>query len=193
MRRMSYYEILLFLHIAAAILWLGAGFALQLLGLRADRERDVGALKYIADQASWLSLRFFVPVSLAVLVLGILLTIDGPWSFGDLWIVLGLVGYAATFATGLFVIKPATEKLTAIMERDRGMSPAAADQVRNIFLKSRIDLAVLFVVVADMALKPTGDDVAALVAMAVVIAAVTAYSVYRSRSAPAAEPAPGSP
>ena len=31
-----------------------------------------------------------------VLILGVLLTIEGPWSFGDLWIVLGLVGYAMT-------------------------------------------------------------------------------------------------
>jgi len=44
-----------------------------------------------------------VPASFATLILGILLVIDGDLSFGQLWIVIGLGGVAATIATGLGV------------------------------------------------------------------------------------------
>lgn len=33
--------------------------------------------------------------------------------FTDTWILLGLIGYAATFVTGNFVIRPTAEKIAA--------------------------------------------------------------------------------
>jgi hypothetical protein len=47
-------------------------------------------------------------------VLGILLVIEGPWSFGQLWIVLGLVGFALTFATGIAIAKPRADAISRI-------------------------------------------------------------------------------
>ena len=63
------------------------------------------------------------------------------------------------------------------MERDGGMSPAAIDQVRRLFLISRIDLVVLSSVVAVMVLKPTADDVGTLLLIVAAIAGATGYSV----------------
>jgi len=37
---MSYYEVLLFLHVLAAIVWIGGGLALQLVGIRAEQMRN---------------------------------------------------------------------------------------------------------------------------------------------------------
>jgi hypothetical protein len=42
----------------------------------------------------------------------------GDPAFDFLWIVLGLVGFAATFVTGLFMIKPASERIGAAMARE---------------------------------------------------------------------------
>jgi hypothetical protein len=76
----SYYELLLFLHVAAAILWIGGSATLQLIGLHATSTDDHVALAKLFDAGNWLATRLFIPSSLAVLVLGILLTIEGPWS-----------------------------------------------------------------------------------------------------------------
>ena len=44
---------------------------------------------------------YFVPASLAVFVFGVILVIQSDfYGFDQLWIVLGLVGYALTFLTG---------------------------------------------------------------------------------------------
>jgi uncharacterized membrane protein len=183
---MSYYEVLLFLHIAGSIVWLGSGLLLQLLGIRADASGDPKRIKTLVEEADWLSTRLFIPTSLAVFVLGVLLVIEGPWSFGDLWIVLGLIGYATTFLTGIALITPQAKRIGRAIEREGGVGPVAVVEIRRIFLISRVDLVVLFTVVADMALKPTGDDVGTLVLMAAIVAVAAAYSFWRFRaSAPA--------
>jgi hypothetical protein len=46
----------------------------------------------------------------------------------------------------------------------------------------RTDYIVLFLVVADMVLKPTADDVGTLVVMAAILVAGVAYVVVKARS-----------
>ena len=179
---MARYELLLLGHIVAAIIWLGAGFMMIAQASRAARTRDDAALKNILDDAGRLSNTIFILASLAVLVFGILLVLDGPWSFGDLWIVLGLAGFAATFVTGLFLSKPRADRISAIIERDGGMSPEAAGETRKLFTIARIDYVVLFLVVAVMVTKPTVDDVGLLVALAATLAVAVAYTVWQARS-----------
>ena len=170
---MSYYEILLYFHIAAAIVWLGSGFLLQILVLRAGRSNDAGLMQGIASNSGWLAQRIFIPASLAVLVLGVLLTIEGPWSFGDLWIVLGLAGYAFSFLVGILFLEPEGKRIAAAMEA--GDPGRAGFHVGRINSVSRIELVVLYLVVGAMAFKPTGDDTSTLVIGAAALLAALAY------------------
>ena len=77
---MTWYEFLLFVHIAAVVIWVGAGFLLVVLALRAERTDDEGAIKQILDDNTWLATHLFIPASLTVFTAGVLLTIDGPGS-----------------------------------------------------------------------------------------------------------------
>jgi uncharacterized membrane protein len=185
---MSYYDALLFLHIAAAIVWLGAGFVLQLLTVRAERTDDSELVKKLMEQDEWLALRLFIPSSLAVLVLGILLTIEGPWSFGDLWIVLGLLGYAVSFLVGILFLKPEGERIHAAIEAEGTDSPTARRYLTRLNVVQRIELVVLFLVVAVMALKPTAEDTAVLVAGAAVLLAACGYWGPKLRATTEASP-----
>ncbi len=184
---MSYYEILLFLHVLAAIVWIGGGFMILALVFRAERTHDGLLLKKIAENSKWLAQRVFIPFSLAVLVLGILLTIEGPWGFGDLWIVLGLAGYAASFLTGILFLEPEGKRIDAAMTAHGPESPQAAHHVRRINVVQRMEMTILFLVVAVMALKPTADDTGSLLlggAIVLVTAAIGARSLSRPLDAP---------
>lgn len=57
------------------------------------------------------------------------------------------------------------------------MTPEAALETRRMLSLARIDYVTLTLVIAVMALKPTGDDVAVLTAMAVVLVGGTAFLV----------------
>ena len=178
---MSWYELFLLLHIVAAIIWLGSGLLLQVLAFRAERAGDADGLKRIADDSAQLSSVLFIPSSLAVLIFGGLMVLDGPWGLGNLWIVLGLAGYAERFLAGVLVMKPGSERVAAILARD-GMGAEAVVEIRKLLAKGRADAVVLYLVVAVMTLKPTGEDVAVLGVMGALVAAGLAYTVVRVRA-----------
>ena len=192
---MTLYELLLFIHIGATIIWIGAGFLSLVLAIGYDQDGDEPALlRFMKDQER-LALRLFVPASLVVVLMGIALVIESDaWSFDQLWIVLGLVGFAATFFTGLLIMKPGTEKLGAEMEAAGGrLTNQIQIGIRKLMVKARVDYLVLTLVVFDMVVKPTGDDTAVLIGMAVALVAGIAYILARlraidaeSRAAPAA-------
>jgi uncharacterized membrane protein len=185
MRGTSSYEILLFLHVTSAIIWLGAGFTFFLLVFKAERSADPTEEPHVADANNWLAPRLFIPASLATLVFGVLLVFEGEWGFGDLWILLGLAGYAASFLVGILFMKPEGERLARAMSEHGPQSRQARRHMRRIVMVSRAELAALFLVVADMVLKPTSDDVATLAAFAAVLAVAVVAAV---ATAPKAEP-----
>jgi uncharacterized membrane protein len=178
----TYYGVVLFLHLSFAIIWIGAGMLFHVLGFRAQRSGDDQAMRYIFDSLVAMAPRLFIPSSLLVLIFGVLLTIEGPWSFGDLWILVGLAGFAITFATGMLWIEPQSKRVKAMIERDGGMSPEANALAERMMVFARLDYVVLFVIVFDMSIKPTGGDVGALLVMAAALVAGVAYFGSKARA-----------
>ena len=157
----------------------------------AARATDGEALGKIVDNTAHLGNRLFIPASLVTLVMGIALTIDGPWSLGHLWVALGLAGFLATFLTGVLVMKPRGDAIAEIRRREGRMTPAATYEARRMLVLGRTDYLVLSLVVVDMAIKPSGDDAGVLVVMALILLAGIAYVLasYRGIEQPAPEPA----
>src|SRR3954447_14959439 len=178
---MSLYEFVLFCHIVSMLLWIGSSSLLNLLAYRYERSSDIQGLQRIAADAGELAKILFIPSAIATLIFGILLTIDGPWNFGDLWIVLGLAGIAATIFTGLLILTPRTEEIDQMLASE-GMTPRVAAKITEMLTLARIDLVVLYLVIADMAIKPTGDDVGVLIGMAVIVTVAALFFTARARA-----------
>ncbi|HWG55498.1 MAG TPA: DUF2269 family protein [Gaiellaceae bacterium] len=185
---MSYYEALLYLHILAATLWIGGGFLILLLVHRGLQTDDDVLLERLARNSAWLAQRLFIPSSLAVLVLGILLTIDGPWGFGDLWIVLGLAGYALSFLTGVLFLEPEGKRIAAAIAEHGPKSAPARRHIARINAVQRMEMVILLLVVGAMALKPTSEDVLTLAVGAVIV--VSTLAVGGRALARSADPSP---
>ncbi|MGI8607102.1 MAG: DUF2269 family protein [Gaiellaceae bacterium] len=151
---MNRYDWLLFFHIAAAIVWLGGGAAIQVLAIRANRADDPAPMTGIASDAEWIGMRIFLPSSLIVLVLGIILTVDGPWDFGQTWIILALIGFGMSFVTGAAFLGPESGRISKLLAAEGPESPAVRARIQRIFLVSRIELGLLYLIVLDMVLKP---------------------------------------
>src|SRR4051812_38664944 len=102
--KVDWYSIFKFLHVAAAVCWVGGGVILMYQGLLAERAKDTEAQMVVVKQTAALAMTWFIPSSLATVVLGIIVaTLGGQW--GQAWVILGLLGFAATFSTGNFVIR----------------------------------------------------------------------------------------
>ena len=164
---MDWYSIVKFLHVVSAILWVGGGFTLMVLAVRADRAGNIEGMLQAMRATGELGNRFFAPMSMLTLAFGLIMC----WfwvGFSDLWIVIGLAGYATTFCIGMFIFKPTADRMAAMIAKD-GVTPAALAQGQRILSAARLDYSVMLVIIADMVLKPTLNDVTILGCMALVV------------------------
>ena len=164
---MDWYSLFKFLHVSAAILWLGGGFALVALGIAADRARDNDAIGRIVDQVIFLTPRLMIPAAIAAFFFGAI-TAWLAWSLSYLWIWIGLIGFASTFLMSILVLKPRADAIGKVTAAE-GYSDRAAAMGRELLSHAKFDFVILFVIVADMVFKPTLSDWPLLLAFAVVL------------------------
>ena len=173
---MDWYLILKFLHVSAAVIWIGGAFVMVMLGLRASGGSDDKALVEVVREVAWAADHIYVPASIATLILGLLLAWYGAlWS--NLWIILGLIGVATTVGLGILVLTPMTKKVEAAFQAG-STGPDVLATCREILTIARFDLVLLFTVIADMVLKPSPSDWSVLAIMALVL--VTAAFLWLS-------------
>ncbi|SFO47001.1 Predicted integral membrane protein [Mesorhizobium sp. NFR06] len=176
---MDWYSIVKFFHIVSAVLWVGGGFVLFLLGVLAERAGNIEDKLQAIRASGQLGGKFFAPMSMLTLVFGLIMC--GFWvGFGDLWIVIGLVGYATTFSIGMLVFKPTGERMGAMIANE-GVTPVALASGQRMMNWARLDYAVMLVIIADMVLKPTLHDIGILAGMVTVIALGAALAFGGSR------------
>jgi uncharacterized membrane protein len=149
-----WYAFFRLIHVAVAVFWVGGGVLLVVLALRAERTNEPEEMATTARQASFVGERFFAPAGLIVLLMGIAMMINTDWGWGSFWIVAGLVGYAATFITGVVVLSPQAKRVAALLEQKGAAAAETQAAIRRILLIARIDIGVLLLVVADMVVKP---------------------------------------
>jgi len=144
----------------------------------------------------WLGSRLFMPSSLVVFLAGVFLVIDGPWSFDQLWIDIGLFGYGATFLTHVLLRQSELRRMKRANALYGPGNPEAARRVRRIILLGRVDLAMLFLVALDMVLKPGTEDAGLLAGGGAALALAVAAALFtlrpRTAGAHAAEAVAGS-
>jgi uncharacterized membrane protein len=167
---MTWYEFLLFMHIGAAMIWLGGAFTFQMYGLVVRRGGDPDEMARFAGRAGALSERMFVPASLVVIAAGVLMMIDGDWDWGQLWVIFALVTFAASFVTGLFLLGPMAKRIPEVGPT----TPAGQALIQRLFTVLRVDLAFMYAIVFAMVVKPTSDDVLIIVIAAGVLIGLTA-------------------
>ncbi|ESY82767.1 hypothetical protein X739_26530 [Mesorhizobium sp. LNHC220B00] len=176
---MDWYSIVKLLHILSAMLWVGGGFTLMVQATLADRAGNIQGTLQAMRATGELGNRFFAPMSMLTLVFGLIMC----WfwiGFSDLWVLIGLAGYAATFCIGMFVFNTTADRMAAMIARD-GVTPAALGYGQRILRAARFDYAVMLVIITDMVLKPTLHDVVILAGMVVVLAAGATMALSRPR------------
>lgn len=181
---MTWYEFLLFVHIAAAMIWLGGAFTFQMYGAVVRRGGDPEELARFAGRAGVLAERMFVPASLVVILAGVGMMIDGNWDWGQLWVIFALVTFAASFVTGLFVISPIAKRIPIAGPT----TPAGQALIRRLFTILRIDLVFMYAIVFAMVVKPTSDDGWTIAIVVVTLVVLTAVFLAPLRSSTAQPP-----
>lgn len=150
---MTWYELWLFLHLTAAMIWIGGGVALQVLGILTQRAADPEKSAFFGRSTSYVVLRLFLPAAVVVIVSGIGLVESGHWDWGEPFITLGLLLWAIVALVAFGFLGRAMGRAGAQLVAE-GPSPALGLRLRNLVWLSRALLATLIVVVFLMVVKP---------------------------------------
>ncbi len=148
------YSVYKMIHVLAAVVWVGGGATLVVLVLLTERENDPRALAALARKIDFMATRIFVPSSLLVLLFGILMMLKGDLDWGQFWVIVGLLGFAATFLTGVLFLTPQVKKFKGLAEEKGAEAPETQAILQRLLLVARFDIAMLLLVVADMTAKP---------------------------------------
>ena len=170
---MTWYELLLFVHIAGAIIWIGGAFLVQVYGMIELRSGDAASIARFAGNVGRIGERMFTPISVVVVLAGIGLMLDGDWPWGRLWVVFALIAFTGSFLLGAGVLGPTAKRIAAV-------GPETAEGqglIRRVFALLRVDLMFLFAIVFAMVVKPTSDDVWTVVAVAALLVAGAALAL----------------
>lgn len=123
-----------FAHIGAAMIWVGGGVILMMVGLRVRRSADVAFMREFARTLSYVGLRVLTPAVVVVLASGIWLALQQSRSFGELWILLALGAFALAFLIGAVFLS----RNAIALERQAAMRMSTALEKRSIVGSSAI-------------------------------------------------------
>jgi uncharacterized membrane protein len=150
---MTWFEFWLFVHVLAAITWIGGAGAIQVFGILTKRAADPAKTAFFIRNVSWTVMRVFLPASVLVFVSGVGLVENGFWDWDETFVVAGIVLWASVSLIAFGFLGRAMARAGSRLETE-GPSPQLMLSIRNLVWTSRLLLATLVVVVFLMTVKP---------------------------------------
>ncbi len=147
------YEWLMFLHVLAAMIWVGGLVTLGVLAAQVLRGGEPDAIARLVGSLRVIGPLVLGPAMVAVLGFGIWLVLDSDaWDFGQTWIWLALSLFAAAFLVGaIFQSRAAIGAERAVAAGD---AREAARQIRRWSWGMSLIVVALVVITGDMVVKP---------------------------------------
>jgi len=145
---MSHYSLLVSLHVASVVVWLGAGTTLAFVTIYARRAPDTLLLEQLGALVRWMTVRVFAPAALAAASFGVAAAHVGHWP--DVFFFH--VGEGAFVFSFLLTV---TVRMPLLRRAARG-TVAPRPLSRYLLALATAELTVLYVAVADMVAKPSG-------------------------------------
>ncbi|HEV3002648.1 MAG TPA: DUF2269 family protein [Solirubrobacteraceae bacterium] len=149
---MSWYELLLTLHLLSMATWFGSSLAITAMGFMSLKTGPEAFGTFTLPATRWAG-RAHPVAGVVLLLTGFAMVADRDWSF-DAWLILAVIGLVVAMAIGGALIGRTADGLVKRLE-DRSISAEElTGGARQLLLYTRIELVVLVLVVADMVAKP---------------------------------------
>jgi len=144
-----------FLHVVAAMVWVGGGLALSVLGLRTRSSSNPAAIGEFARTLPYMGLRVLMPSVILVLVTGVWLVLAGAaWNLTQFWVLFALGLFAVAFLIGAVYLSRVSIALERTTGTDGAGTGSAVDLLNRWLVGYGVVLVILLVAVWDMVFKP---------------------------------------
>ena len=147
------YHVLTFVHVAAVIAWVGGDLMLTLLAQQVRGTGSAGEMAALLGRIERFSKTFFSPLSVVVLLTGLVMGMIGDILAAP-WISIGFLGVFVSAGIGMGYLAPKSRQLRVLIDEHGVDHPEVVRLGDRMLLVSRIDLAILALVIAVMVFKP---------------------------------------
>jgi uncharacterized membrane protein len=151
----NFFTLFKFVHVTAAIFWIGGVAALAVLNARLAREEDRVALAVLLRQANFIGRAILGPAAALTLIAGIATAASVGFDFGALWITWGFVGVFGSMILGGTFIRRATARLGELVSAADPGNPRLGALQRRLATLNLINVLLLLSTVGAMIFKPT--------------------------------------
>ncbi|MGI8775776.1 MAG: DUF2269 family protein [Actinomycetota bacterium] len=152
---MTFYEAMRFVHILAAIVWVGGAIMFQFIYMRVMAANDPGRMRAFAADTEQIGKKVLMPAAIVVLAAGVTMVLNhGGINFEDTWIVIGIAGIIGSALVGSLYLGPEGGRIGALLQERGGEDDEIRSRRERLVLIGRIELTVLILIVLDMVVKP---------------------------------------
>jgi uncharacterized membrane protein len=148
------YDVWLAVHVVCAVLWVGGGVSVHVLGRWVQKSGDPARMVAFNSDALKISSRFYAPLALVLIVAGVLLVEEVGYSYGDLWITLGLAAWLFSFVLAVAFYPREERRIEKSVAAEGPSATVATAGIRRVLMVNSIEITVLLLVVVNMAIKP---------------------------------------
>jgi hypothetical protein len=116
---------------------------IQAFAFRITRTNDARRMVEFAKDSEVIGMRLFIPTTWVLLLAAIGMMVNLDLSWGQNWVVLGLIAWVLSFVVGAAFLGPESGRIAKIVESEGPESFGAQACIRRILLVSRLELAIL--------------------------------------------------
>ncbi|MCW2961282.1 MAG: hypothetical protein JWM25_1003 [Thermoleophilia bacterium] len=153
---MTTFQLLLFLHILATIIWTGGAFVGMLLGLRLRDSGEASVMARFCEAFAQIAGPLFGGSALLVLATGIgMVAMDGAPEFTDLWVSIAMPGWLLTTVLGATVVGMSWSRLGVDLAKPDASLAALGPRISAAVRWTSIDLVLRTALILLMVWRPT--------------------------------------
>jgi len=149
---MSFYQILVTIHIFSAIMGMGPGFIMIYIVTKSSTMTELRHAYYIRNRV-----HVFVMVGgILLLVTGLWMGLLNPYLFKQGWYIVSIILFLITLAAGPVILKPISTPIKTLLAEHQGedIPDIYYKMSKRLFLHERILNTIFIIIIALMILKP---------------------------------------
>ncbi len=177
---MQIYLALKFVHVMAAVAWVGGGLCFSIFGTILESRRDWRSLLSFMRLLGAHGHAVFMPAAILTLVSGVGLFSIGAMAWSA-WSILAIALLGMAFGLCTNIMKTAADRVVYLMEV--GREAHALSEARRLLRQARFECATMMAIIALMVMKPGWNDLAVLASIGALLCFAALAFLVRRRPA----------
>ena len=153
---LTVFSALKFLHVVAAIIWVGGVITTTLLNLRLARTRDTAAMAALSNVGVFVGQWVFGPAAVLTLLAGIATALTAGFPMRSLWIIWGFAAILLSILLGATLIRNTTGRIATLASGSNSDGAQLAALQGRLSMLNALNILLLLSAVWAMVAKPGG-------------------------------------